>query len=276
MNKRLAYFFVAGVLAACGGRSVEVEDSTLLTSKFNSTVNIHEQVEMNNNGTVTYHSVEWGGLLGSVREQNMPVDWSKYESVTVYFTAPTTVETQLLVASSYKAYGRKGITSLTCNFDGQDVRSIDEVILQTAQPATLTIKEIRLQPITGQWTTVELRTLECDFEDWKNGFVLNPDLFANAKEGDKLEFQFTTARNNPDIANWLIKTVYNGTEKTLEGNDESLNKWGCAPVGARSTLYRIQLTAEDVRMLKEKGIFVNGRYLHVTQCNLLHEDNDQM
>lgn len=267
---------MAAMLVACGVRMVEVEDKMLLTDKFNSTANIHEQVKMNSDGTITYNSVSWGGLVGSVKEHNMPVDWSAYESVTVSFVEPTTVETQLLVASRYKSYGKAGIMSLTCNFDGQDMKNIDEVILQTAEPGTVKVKEVRLTPISGHWTSKKLRDVDCDFDDWKNGFVLQPELFANVQEGDKLEFRYTTATNNPDIANWLIKTVYNGTEKTLEGNDESLNKWGCAPVGARSTLYRIQLTAEDVRMLKEKGIFVNGRYLHVTQCNLLHEDNDQM
>lgn len=276
MKKILACFFAAVVLSACGNKGSEVQDKTDLTSKFDATVNIHERVEKNSDGTITYHSVEWGGLLGSVRDHNMPVDWSKYESVTVYFAEPTIVETQLLVASSYKAYGRKGITTLTCNFDGQDVRSIDEVILQTAEAGTLKISEVRLNPISEHFTSQELRTLDCEFDDWKNGFVLPPEMFAKANEGDRLEIRYTTARNNPDIANWLIKAVYNGTDKTLEGNEEALNQWGCAPVGARSTLYRIPLTAGDVKMLKEKGVFINGRYLHVTQCNLLHEDNDQM
>ncbi len=275
MMQKLKLMMVAFVLSACGGSGGGEHDKTVLTSKFNSTVNIHEKVESNSDGSLTYYSIEWGGLLGSVREHNMPVNWSHYESLMVYFAEPTTVETQLLVASSYKAYGRKGITSLTCNFDGQDVHSVDEVILQTAEPAILKIKEIRLIPIMGEWTSLELRTLECEFGDWKEGFVLDPELFAKAKEGDKLEFEFTTAKNNPDIANWLIKAVYNGTDQTLEGNAEALNQWGCAPVGPRSTRYRIPLTAEDVRNLQAKGVFVNGRYLNVTQCNLLQENEPE-
>ena len=72
-----------------------------------------------------------------------------------------------------------------------------------------------------------------------------------------------------DRGYWLLKTVYNKTENTLEGNDNELNQWGCSMMGQAATSYRILLTANDVKNLREKGLFVNGYYTNVSQVNLL-------
>ena len=40
-------------------------------------------------------------------------------------------------------------------------------------------------------------------------------------------------------------------------------------MGQAATSYRILLTANDVKSLREKGLFVNGYYTNVTQVNLL-------
>ena len=40
-------------------------------------------------------------------------------------------------------------------------------------------------------------------------------------------------------------------------------------MGQAATSYRILLTANDVKNLREKGLFVNGYYTNVTQVNLL-------
>ena len=69
-----------------------------------------------------------------------------------------------------------------------------------------------------------------------------------------------------------MKTVYNKTEDTLEGNDNELNQWGCAMMGQAATSYRILLTANDVKKLREKGLFVNGYYTNVSQVNLLRRE----
>ena len=256
---------------ACANRS-ENDDENSLTSRFKSTMNIHERIERGSDGVITYSALPWGGLVGSMKEHNLPVDWSDYEAVTIDFAEPTKVETQLLVSDRYKAYGKSGISSLTCNFDGQDVSSVDEVTLQAADSGTIKVKEVRLTPVTGTWKTVPLRTINCEFGDWQNGFMLKPELFEHAQVGDKLEFLYTTDTSNPDVNNWLIKTVVANTETSLEGNSDALNKWGCAPVGRRSTVYRIPLTATDIKNLKEKGTFVNGRYINMKQCNLLQPD----
>ena len=111
MNKLL---FLMGIvlLVACSDKNDDVDKLNLM-SKFDNTWNIYESFERNEDGTITYNSQPWGGLVGTVKEQNMPVDWSNYESVTFEFAEPTNVPTQIMVTPSLKTWGKKGITSLT-------------------------------------------------------------------------------------------------------------------------------------------------------------------
>ena len=173
--------------------------------------------------------------------------------------------------------GGQKSAQLTCNFDGQDVTSIDEVTLQAEDSTVIVVKDIVLTPVSGSWRTIPLRTLNCEFGDWQDGFTIGPEIFKNAdlRKGDKLEFVYTTETSDPTVDNWLIKTIYNNssTDSTLQGNSVALNRWGCAPVGRRSTVYRIPLTVHDIVTLNQKGVFVNGRYLKVTQVNLLRQEN---
>ena len=43
-------------------------------------------------------------------------------------------------------------------------------------------------------------------------------------------------------------------------------------MGQAATSYRILLTANDVKKLREKGLFVNGYYTNVSQVNLLRRE----
>ena len=76
--------------------------------------------------------------------------------------------------------------------------------------------------------------------------------------------------------NWCSRptaaTRIGSTDSPLEGNENELNDWGCAGVGKEAVNYRITLTEKDVTMLREKGLWVNGFYCIVTQCNLLRRD----
>lgn len=268
--KKLTTIMLVALLTACGIHLGD-EDDTDLTSKFNGTWNIYESIERSVDGTITYYALPWGGLVGSVKEHNMPADWSGYEAVVVEYAEPTKVATQILISDNLKTLGKAGITSLTCNLDGQDVRAVDEVALQAADTTTLTVKRIYLIPNTAEWDSTPVWTGKCAFGNWEKGFVVKPEYFTSAYPGDKLEFIFTTDSSNPNPY-WQFKTIYNdGTDTTLEGNANELNDWGCATVGSKSTLYRITLTEKDVKNLKEKGMFVNGYYTTVTKCNLLRK-----
>ena len=153
---------------------------------------------------------------------------------------------------------------MTCYFDGQNVTSIDEVALQASDTTVITVKSVYLSPENAVWEATTIWEGNCEQGNWQNGFVIKPENFTTAYEGDKLEIIFTTAKSDPNVTFWLLKTIYNGTDSTLEGNASELNDWGCA-----TTSYRIVLTAHDIEMLREKGAFINGYYNNITQCNLL-------
>ena len=109
---------------------------------------------------------------------------------------------------------------------------------------------------------------ECSFGDWENGFSIAAEKFANVNAGDVIEFIYTTDDSNPNTW-WQFKTILNGTETVLEGNNADLNTWDCATVAIGSTTYKIVLTENDVTGLKEKGMYVNGYYNIVTKVNLI-------
>ena len=256
------------LLYACGLTN-DTEDELTLTSKFKYTWNVNETVERNSDGVIVYKAQPWGGLVASFKERNMPVDWSGYESITFEFAEPTKVMTQIMISDNMATSAKPGITTLTSYFDGQNVRAVGEVALQAADTTTLYVKSIRLTPGGATWESTPIWEGECKFGNWENGFRVDNEKFNDALEGDKLEFIYTTDRDDINVNYWQIKTIYADTDKTLEGNDNELNAWGCATVGKLSTNYRIILTAKDVTNLKEKGLFVNGYYTNVTQCNLL-------
>ncbi len=252
----------------------EDKDEFDITSKFIAAWNIHESVEENSDGSITYNAVKYGGLVGLVKERNLPVDWTNYGSLVFEFEKPTEVETQVLIGKIMRAWGRKGITRLVCYFDVMDLKQVDEVVLQTSDPTVLKIKSVRLTPATTSWDSTPIWKGECKFDNWVNGFTIDPEVFATAVEGDKLEFIFTTDDSDPKRTYWQFKTIYSSTDQTLEGNYSEQNEWGATMVGHNATKYRVSLTANDVKMLKEKGLFTNGFYVDVTQVNLLHKGSE--
>ncbi len=266
--KNLFIIIVTLLLIACGTNNNYDSDQDI-TSKFNSTWNIYEGITRNHDGTITYYALPWGGLVGIVKEHNMNVDWSGYESITFEFSEPTKVPTQIMISDKLKTWGKTGITSLTCFFDGQDVSSIDEVALQASDTTVIRVKNVILTSGNSTWESTPIWEGNCVQGNWEKGFVIKPEKFTTAYEGDKLEIIFTTDKSDPKVTYWMMKTIYNQTDNTLEGNNNQLNKWGCATMGKDATSYRIILTEHDISMLKKKGLFINGYYNIITQCNLL-------
>ena len=267
--KKILMMAASVLLIACGPKTNNEDDLTL-NSKFNSTWNIHETFEHNDDGSITYNSIPWGGLSADMTERNLPVDWSQYESLTVEYTGPTQVGTQVKIGTRVIVYGKKGISKLTIYFDGQDVSQVAELIIQTADSCSLGVKKVYLTPGTSNWIATPIWEGECSFGNWENSFVIDADKFADAQFGDQLEFIYQNDTSDPNVIYWLFKTIYQDSEKTLEGNDYQLNEWGCSPVGDGG-VFRIHLTANDVKELKKHGLFTNGYYNIVTQVNLLRK-----
>lgn len=270
--KKLLTIMASMVLVACGSNS-DV-DSLDLTSRFNGTWNIHEKFEKGDNGEIIYHAIPWGGLVGSMRERNLPVDWTPYESVSVEFAEPTKVGTQLLIKDRLRVFGKPGITKMTCYFDGQDVTQIDEVAIQSSDSSILKVKRVYLTPGSSVWDSTPIWEGHCVFGNWEEGFIIPGDKFLDAVAGDKLEFIYEVDRSDPKVEYWQFKTIYNGTDSTLEGNADQLNAWGCCPVGESGVL-RIRLSENDVKELRKIGMFVNGYYNIVTKVNLLKKGVSQ-
>ena len=268
LMKTIYILAVCALFASCS-LNLHPDDENTLTSKFKGTWNIHESIDRNTSGVITYNALPWGGLVASVKERNMPVDWSGYESITFEFAEPTKVPTQVMVSDKLKTVGKAGITSLTCYFDGQDLRSVDEVALQSSDTSTILVKNVFLTPGRSTWESTPIWEGNCAFENWTDSVIVDSEQFMSAIEGDKIEILFKTDTSDPNRGYWLLKTVFNGTDKTLEGNDNELNEWGCAMVGEASTIYRIMLTANDIKNLRKNGLFVNGYYTIVSQVNLL-------
>lgn len=257
---------VSAMLMACA--SSKDDDGLNITSRFNGTWNIHETYEKNSDGSITYHAIPWGGLVGSMRERNLPVDWSKYESISVDFSEPTNTTTQLKISNSMRVYGKPGITNLVYYFDGQDVSQIDEVILQTADSCALTVNRIFLTLGSSIWNPTPIWEGECAFGNFQNSIKIEPDMFLEAQEGDQLEFLYRNDRSDPSIEYWNIKTIYKDTEETLEGNANQLNEWGCASLGA-SGVFRVRMSAKDIKELRKHGLHVVGYQSIVSKVNLL-------
>ena len=268
----LLFAIIAIILpSSCTLPWLHEDDEFDISSKFKATWNIHEKFESNSDGSITYHSVRFGGLVGLVKEHNLPVDWSGYESITFEFEDTTKVETQLLINNTMRAWAKRGVSKLTCYFDGIDMKQVDELIFQTAEPTTLKIKSIRLSPATTSWDSTPIWEGECNFGNWEDGFIIPAEQFNTALEGDKVEFIFTTDTSDPKRGYWLIKSVYNETNHTLEGNASEQNQWGCTMIGQTAKSYRARLTVKDVKELKKRGLFVNGYYVNMTQVNLLRK-----
>lgn len=270
MHKSFLLLFAVAVLAGCG-TGLQPEDENDITSRFKTTWNIYEKIEHNDDGSITYHALPWGGLVGGMKEHNMPVDWSTFESIRFDFAEPTKVGTQIMISDKLRTYGKAGITSLTCYFDGQRVNNISEVALQASDTTVLTVKRVYLTPSVSRWESTKIWEGDCKQGNWVSGFVIKPEKFTTAYEGDKLEIVFHTDTSDPAVSFWQLKTIYSGTDQTLEGNSNELNDWGCAMVGREATSYRIILTSKDITALRKYGVFINGFYNNVTQCNLLRK-----
>ena len=187
--KKLFTLMAAALFAVC----VNAEEVDI-TSHFTYTWNNAESIVNNDDGSITFNAVAWGGLAGWFATDEGKADWSGYESITFEFAEATTVNTQILVGNA-KAWGDVGITKLTCSFDGIDMSGVDQVALQASAETTITVKRIYL---TGKQSYSEGKTL--NIEDG----LIKAGEFAGLSDDAKVEFTYTVAGviKNPDGEGW--------------------------------------------------------------------------
>ena len=172
--KKLWTLLAPVLLVACIGGNDDPND---ITDKFDGTRNIHESFERHSDGSISYHAIPWGGLEASVRDRNLPVDWSGYESITIEFAEPLKHSVQVKLSNKMRTFGRVGITKLRYYFDGQDATQVDYVAIQSSDSCTLEIKRVYLTPGTSAWETTKLWEGECSFGNWENGIKIPASQF---------------------------------------------------------------------------------------------------
>ena len=130
-----------------------------LTSRFTGLWNENESIDVNSDGTITYHAAQWGGISAFL---DCDIDFSPYQSIVVELAEATTVTTQFVLEygakgyswnNSYKFSVDAGATQLELNFASNYVSNLDhirQVALQTSDATDLKIRKIYLKGVEGE------------------------------------------------------------------------------------------------------------------------------
>ena len=115
-----------------------------ITSKFTHCWNEAESIERNSDGSITFHAQKWGGLVYWVDG-----DWSAYSQLVFELAEPSPCAVQPLVlypngASSDSHYMGAGTTKAYVDLSAEKRSHVNQVALQTSEPATIVISRIYL------------------------------------------------------------------------------------------------------------------------------------
>ena len=98
----------------------------------------------NNDGTITYNAIQWGGLVADFTNQDEPENWSKFEKIVFEFAERTAVRTQVMFNGKIVSYGSPGIALLSAPLVGIDVKDVKQVALQAYENTTIKVKRMTL------------------------------------------------------------------------------------------------------------------------------------
>ena len=151
---RKVFTLIALMLCGFSVKAQEQEQEIVdITAGFTYCWNQAESLTHNDDNSITFNSVAWGGLASWLDG----ADWSDYEKIVFEFAEPTTVDTQLLVQladnSEVSTWGDVGITELVCSFEATDMSVVNQVALQTSDATTITIKRIYL--VVGEMDPID-------------------------------------------------------------------------------------------------------------------------
>ena len=249
---RIFFTLIALMLCAFSVNAKEQEQEVVdVTANFTYCWNPSESLTLNEDNSITFNSVSWGGLASWVGG----ADWSGYEKIVFEYAEPTTVNTQILVQladdSNVSAWGNAGITELVCTFDGNDMSAVNQVALQTSDAATITIKRIYLVVNAGGGEQDPIDPTADQTKDLLPGFI---SLWNN-------EEKLTT---NEDGSKEYTSVAWGGMASWLGGVDWS--QWDALVMEfAEATAVTTQIKIDDYEWPAEAG---------VTSITAVFGDND--
>ena len=158
-----------------------------------------ETVTANADGTLTFNSVEWGGLAAWIGGE----DWSAYGSITFEFAEPAPAGGQInfmrdgadALLQGYSA----GDNSVTLQFGDNDVTKVSQIALQAGAAATFQIKRIYLTEAIVYESTPSA-SLPVNGENWQ---FFPASSFAGFTENAKVVFTVDIA-GSTDYPGWGI------------------------------------------------------------------------
>ena len=122
-------------------------DVVSLIDKFTGCWNGAETATANADGSITYAAKQWGGLAAWLAGET-PADYSAYDNIVFEFAEPTPCAVQGFVQygdqSDNKTWVEAGTTKAVCAL-GDGKAAINQIALQCAEDATLTITKIYLE-----------------------------------------------------------------------------------------------------------------------------------
>ena len=171
---RKIFTLVVMALMTLGANALEQED---ILSKFSGLWGGDEEsMVVNDDNSITYNGKAWGGLSAWFGTY----DWTPYTSVTLEFAEATTMQIQLLAGNAVQG-ASAGVTKLTCSFDGIDMSSCQQIVLQLGAKGSVTITKAYLSKAVDY----QAEGASIEFDQW--GSIL-ASAFEGYSDDAKVEF----------------------------------------------------------------------------------------
>lgn len=238
---RKFFTLITLMLCAFSVKAQEQEQEIVdITANFTYCWNQSESMTLNDDNSITFNSVSWGGLASWVGG----ADWSGYEKIVFEYAEPTTVNTQVLVQladdSNVSAWGNTGITELVCPFDGNDMSAVNQVALQTSDATTIIIKRIYLVVKSGGGEQDPIDPTADQTKDLLPGFI---SLWNNEE----------TLTTNEDGSKEYTSVAWGGMASWFGGVDWS--QWDALVMEfAEATAVTTQIKIDDYEWPAEAGV----------------------
>ena len=139
-------FLTLLLLTAVAMQAQNSNDVVDITSRFTYCWGGSESLTHNADGSITYHTSVWGGLVAWLGGE----DWSDYSEIVFELSAPSTCAVQGLVmypegTGNDVHYMTAGTTVVNVELDAEKRKNVTQVALQTDKAVTLVVKRIYLK-----------------------------------------------------------------------------------------------------------------------------------